>query len=125
MLANTEQLPSPHAVTLFFHLGGAAARRDDDYSAAGHRDAEYVINISAGWDDPAEDASCVRWARSYHEAVQPFSKGGVYVNFLTDEEGDERVRSAYGSDKYRRLTALKRTWDPDNLFRVNKNIPPR
>jgi FAD/FMN-containing dehydrogenase len=124
MLDNTEELPSAHAVTLFFHLGGAAARRDADFSAAGHRDAEYVLNISAGWDDPAHDERCRGWARAYHEAVQPYSNGGVYVNFLTDEEGDARVRAAYGPEKYDRLTTLKRRWDPGNLFRVNKNIPP-
>lgn len=124
MLDNTEQLPSAHAVTLFFHLGGAAAALDSDASAAGHRDAEYVLNISAGWDNPDRDDRCRQWARGYHESVRPYSSGGVYVNFLTDEEGDDRVRQAYGPDKFHRLQALKRQWDPGNLFRVNKNIPP-
>lgn len=127
MLAHTENLPSPQSVMLFFHLGGMAAQFDDDFSAAAHRDAEYVINISAAWDEASQklDNRCVGWARDFHAAVQPYAHGGVYVNFLTEEEEDEaRIDAAYGPNKVDRLVELKRKWDPHNLFRVNKNIPP-
>jgi hypothetical protein len=63
-----------------------------------------------------------QWARDFWTALSPHHQG-VYVNFLM-EEGEERVRQAYGAERYDRLKALKRTWDPDNLFRLNQNVPP-
>lgn len=76
--------------------------------------------------DPAEAERCVRWARAFWEAMQPCLTGGVYVNYLSQEadEGDERLQAAYGPKKYQRLVALKNTYDPTNLFRLNQNIKP-
>jgi FAD/FMN-containing dehydrogenase len=64
-----------------------------------------------------------QWARAYWEAVHPFNQPGGYVNFMMDDEGDARVKATYG-ENYQRLVALKRTYDPSNLFRVNQNISP-
>jgi FAD/FMN-containing dehydrogenase len=65
----------------------------------------------------------IGWARTAWQDIRPFSTGGTYVNFLTEEEGDERIRAAY-RDNYRRLVELKQAWDPGNVFRINKNIAP-
>jgi FAD/FMN-containing dehydrogenase len=90
--------------------------------AYAHRDAQFVMNVHGRWDDAAEDQRGIRWAREFFEAAAPFASGGVYVNFLTADEG-ERVKSAYGPN-YERLAAVKRKYDPANLFRVNQNIDP-
>ena len=76
--------------------------------------------------DPAGATACIRWAREFWEEMQPYATGGVYVNYLGGEsdEGTERVRAAYGPEKYQRLAALKTKYDPTNLFRFNQNIRP-
>ena len=93
-----------------------------DSAAYPHRDAQYVMNVHGRWETAAEDEKCIRWARDFFRASAPFASGGVYVNFLTADEGD-RVRNAYGSN-YDRLVRVKKTYDPGNLFRVNQNIVP-
>jgi FAD/FMN-containing dehydrogenase len=75
------------------------------------------------WSDEAQQEAHVDWARSFWEAMQPYSTESVYVNYLS-EEGDERVRAAYGGEHYARLVELKRTYDPGNVFRNNQNIRP-
>jgi FAD/FMN-containing dehydrogenase len=82
-----------------------------------------VLNITAAWEKPRDDAANIEWARAAWREMRRFSTGGTYVNFLTEEEGDERIRAAYGKH-HARLATLKSTWDPDNLFHVNKNIAP-
>ena len=98
------------------------SRVDPTATAYAGRDAHYVMNVHARWQDAAEDDRCRDWARDVFRALAPFATGGGYVNFLTEDEGD-RVASAYGVN-YERLQAAKRRYDPDNLFRVNLNIPP-
>jgi hypothetical protein len=93
-------------------------------TAYGNREASHTININANWTDSGADADNIAWAREYFVAMEQFSTGGVYVNFL-GEEGEERVRAAYGEQKYERLAALKRKYDPSNFFRLNQNITPR
>jgi FAD/FMN-containing dehydrogenase len=85
-----------------------------------HRDAEFVMNVHTRWDDPAEDQRCVAWAREFFNATAPHATGGVYVNFITEDE--ERVAAAYGGN-FDRMGEIKRRYDPDNLFRLNQNIP--
>jgi FAD/FMN-containing dehydrogenase len=82
-----------------------------------------MFNIAASWERPADDAANIAWAREAWEDLRRFSTGGTYVNFLTEEEGSDRIRAAYGRH-YERLAAVKAQWDPTNLFRQNKNIPP-
>jgi FAD/FMN-containing dehydrogenase len=113
---------SPRSYTIMFQLGGAVARVPDDATAFSGRGAGYALNINAAAPDAEGCAEQTEWARALWEATRPFSNG-VYMNFLGNE-GAERVRAAYGTAKYQRLVALKRAWDPDNLFRRNQNIPP-
>lgn len=87
------------------------------------RRAEHAININAVWADSRATDRHIAWTRHFWEAMKPVSTGGVYVNFLGDE-GDQRIRDAYGPEKYRQLTALKAKYDANNLFRLNQNIRP-
>ena len=105
-----------------FQLGGAVARVGDDETAYNGRQAGHTININATT-TTAEGFDAERaWSRGLWEALTPYHTG-VYVNFLLDE-GEERIRQAYGPAKYDRLKALKRHYDPTNLFRLNQNISP-
>jgi hypothetical protein len=113
----------PFSAALLFQLGGAISRTDANTNAAAHRDAAYVLNIQAAWEAPHETNRYIDWARDFWNAMQPFSTGGVYVNFLSEDEGGDRVRAAYG-DRYARLVALKNRYDPTNLFHLNQNIKP-
>jgi FAD/FMN-containing dehydrogenase len=122
VVAHVGKLPSPQCEIFFGAIGGATSRPAPDSAAYAHRDAQFVMNFHGRWEDPADDKRCIGWARDFFNATTPFASGGVYVNFLTADEGD-RVRSAYGPN-YNRLTQVKRTYDPDNLFRMNQNIEP-
>ncbi|HEY9504460.1 MAG TPA: FAD-binding oxidoreductase [Gemmatimonadales bacterium] len=114
---------SPLSLVIFFPLHGAIDRLPADHSPFGNRDARSVVNIAASWERPADDAANIAWAREAWGDLRRFSTGGTYVNFLTEEEGTDRIHAAYGPN-YERLAAVKARWDPTNLFRYNKNIPP-
>jgi hypothetical protein len=78
---------------------------------------------SGTWADPAENARTISWVRTFWHALQPFSSGNIYVNYESDI-GVDRVQAAYGAAKYARLVALKNTYDPTNVFRLNANVKP-
>ena len=122
VIAYIGKLPSPQCEIFFGAIGGATTRPAPSSAAYAHRDAQFVMNVHGRWLDPADDQRCVSWARDYFHASAPFATGSVYVNFLTADEGD-RVRAAYGPN-HDRLAQVKRTYDPDNLFRMNQNIKP-
>ncbi len=122
LLQYAARLPDPNSEIAFAQLGGAVSRVAPDATAYTHRDAQFVLNVHGRWEDPANDAECVGWARSLFQAAAPFATGGAYVNFLTQEEGD-RIRAVYGSN-YDRLVQIKERYDPTNLFRSNQNIQP-
>lgn len=122
-IAHAERIVSPHSAIVIFPLDGALNRLPEAHSAVGNRKTASVINITASWEKPADDAANIDWARTTWQAMRRFSTGGTYVNFLTDEEPDERVRAAYGAN-YARLAEIKRRWDPENFFRRNKNVAP-
>lgn len=124
LIEHAERMASPHAAILLFPLDGAISRLPGDYSAVGNRDAKLVLNIAAGWDDAAGDAANIAWARTAWEDLRRYSTGGTYINFQTEDESEERIRAAYGAN-YDRLVEVKTKWDPGNVFRMNKNIPPR
>jgi FAD/FMN-containing dehydrogenase len=114
---------SPHSALILFQLGETLGRLPADHSAVGNRDARFVLNITSSWERAEDDAKNVEWARAIWRDMRAFSTGGTYVNFLTEEEGQDRVHAAYGAG-YGKLAEVKAAWDPDNLFRVNKNIVP-
>ncbi|WP_319783881.1 FAD-binding oxidoreductase [Oceanisphaera sp. IT1-181] len=122
MIDYTHSLPSPQCEIFIGMIGGAANRVDSNAMAYGHRDARFVLNVHARWDEAAEDKTCIAWAREFFKASAPYASAGVYINFMTEEEGD-RVKAAYGPN-YDRLVQLKRQYDPGNLFHLNQNISP-
>jgi len=117
-----DRLPSPQCEIFFGAIGGATTQPAPEAMAYANRDAQFVMNVHGRWEDAADDERGIRWARDFFKASAPFASGGVYVNFLTADEG-ERIRAAYGPN-YERLAQAKRTYDPDNLFRINQNIKP-
>ena len=121
-----QRVPSPTSVVVIEQFGGAVSRVGGDETAFNHRDARFNFLIIGIWPDPADHDRHVHWVREFWDAMQPFSSGGVYVNYLGPEadEGAERVKAAYGPVKYGRLVALKNRYDPTNLFRLNQNIRP-
>jgi len=122
LVEHSTRLVSPHSAIVLFHLQGALGELPAEHSPAGNRDAAFVLNITSAWERAADDAANLRWARDCFEATQGFSTGGTYINFLTEEEGCQRIEAAYGKPILARLAALKKKYDPDNLFRHTKNI---
>ena len=116
-------VPSPHSEIHVHHFGGAVARVGDADTAFGGRSAEYVLNVIARTPEAEGFDTNVAWARETVEAMAPVSRAGAYTNFMGDA-GDERLRATYGDEKYERLVALKRRYDPTNVFRLNQNITP-
>jgi FAD/FMN-containing dehydrogenase len=102
---------------------GAITRVPDDAMAFGQRHAGWNIHYLSMWPEAADDSSNIAFTRGIAKAMKPWTTGQVYLNFIGDEGGD-RVRAAFGPEKYTRLQALKRTWDPENVFRHNQNITP-
>jgi len=114
---------SPFSLIQFRGLGGAMARVPDDATAFAHRQRRYFVAIIGLWLDPAEDAAPhAAWTAALWQTIR-HEGSGVYVNFL-EVEGADRVREAYPPATYARLTAIKRRYDPENLFRFNQNVPP-
>jgi FAD/FMN-containing dehydrogenase len=125
LVAHAARQTSPRSYCITFHLGGALSRVGEEETAFSQRDAAHNVNINAVWtEDDEEPERHIEWARRFHDALEPFACDRVYVNFL-GAEGAERVQSAYGDEKYERLTALKEKWDPSNFLRHNQNIEPR
>jgi hypothetical protein len=124
LMAHAAKITSPHSSILVFQLGGALARSGETDTPAGNRNAAYVLNVAASWEDPTLTDEQIAWSRGCWSDMQQFSTGGVNVNFLTGEEGDKRIRAAYGDANYERLVELKNKYDPQNMFRLNQNIPP-
>jgi berberine-like enzyme len=122
-LDHFSRAPFPMDAVHLHQMGGAVSRVGSDSSAFGSRDAAFAFNVIATAPDPSLNDTQVAWARQTAAALDNFGTGGVYVNFLGDE-GEARVRAAYGSARYDRLVALKDKYDPANLFRLNQNIRP-
>jgi FAD/FMN-containing dehydrogenase len=121
MIGYATNATSPLSMIHIHQLGGAMNRVAADATAFGHRDNGFVVNIIGTWPTPADNDKHVDWVQGLFAALQPYAHG-AYINFLGDE-GQERVRSAYGPN-YERLVALKNKYDPANLFRLNQNVPP-
>jgi FAD/FMN-containing dehydrogenase len=119
--ANT--VPGPLTGVILEAKGGAIPRVPEDSMALTGRDAEIAFYGIAQWEDPAQTDAHLEWTREFGGAMEPFSSRNIPLNFVMDE-GQERIQSTYGADKYRRLVELKDRYDPDNLFRMNQNVRP-
>jgi FAD/FMN-containing dehydrogenase len=118
------ECPIPGAEVGFLQLGGALNEHDGDDGAVGNRDARFAYGVTGMWEPDEPDADTFRqWVRDAWARFQPFSTGGNYINFQTADEDEERVRATYGVN-LDRLVEVKKRYDPDNLFRVNRNIRP-
>jgi berberine-like enzyme len=115
---------SDHSAILIEAPHGAVRQVSDDATAFGQRQARFNASALAIWEGPADPEPHVRWARSYADAIAPFSSGG-YVNYLGDDASAADVAAAYGRQRFERLVALKTRYDPSNVFRFNQNIAPK
>jgi len=113
------KLPSDSTEVFMASLGGAINRVAADATAYPHRKAPFTMNVHTRWEDASQDAKCIKWAKDLADAASKFADGGVYVNFIPEDES--RVAEAYGVN-YKRLAELKKKYDPKNLFRMNQNI---
>ena len=126
VIASFAEVPSATSAIAFEQLGGAMSRVDVDDTAFAQRHAPFNFLAVSSWDGKEPSEASIAWTRTLWQVMQPYSAGGVYVNYLNapEDEGAERIRSAYGAVKYEQLLALKRKYDPTNLFRMNQNIRP-
>ena len=115
-------LPTPLSQMHLYPISGAAERVSKNATPWAYRDAKYAGVIVGVDPDPANADKLTKWCKDYWEALHPYSAGGAYSNFMMDE-GEGRVRAAYGSN-YEQLVTIKNKYDPDNFFRVNQNIKP-
>jgi FAD/FMN-containing dehydrogenase len=116
-------LPTAECEIFIAQVGGASNRIGADATAYPHRDANFVMNVHTRWRDRGDEQTAIKWAREFFAATAPHATGGVYVNFMPEDE-TERVPGAYGAN-YLRLAALKAKYDPGNLFRLNQNVQPK
>ena len=123
LAAFASQVPSPFTAIAIADTHGAYGRVAPDATAYSHRDLPFDLVMLSSWTDPADTERNVAWTRELYEAVRLFAPAGVYVNDLDGDEGQGRVRDAYGVN-YDRLVALKSKYDPTNFFRMNQNIRP-
>jgi FAD/FMN-containing dehydrogenase len=114
--------PSPQCEIFLGCIAGEANKLPPDATAYGARDARFVMNVHARWDEASQDEKCIAWARNFFKDSAAYASTGAYVNFMTEDES-ARVESAYGSN-YARLKQIKRKYDPENFFHLNQNIKP-
>jgi FAD/FMN-containing dehydrogenase len=114
---------SPISQQILVPWGGAIARVAEGATPLTHRSVHWITHPFAMWEDPAENDANITWARNFRRDIAKYTNGGVYLNFIGNE-GQERVRAAFGEDNYRRLAQVKAEWDPQNVFRGNQNIEP-
>ena len=124
IITTGNQSPSSLSTIDIWHMGGEIARIPEADSPFGNRDAPFLINPEANWQNPEEDEANVAWARNALDRITQFARSGLYVNFPGfGEEGKQLVRDSYGSN-FDRLVAVKQRYDPNNLFHLNQNIAP-
>jgi FAD/FMN-containing dehydrogenase len=123
VIDHAARVRSPHSAVILFQIGGALNELGEEHSPVGNRDARYVLSLTGSWEQPSEDAANIEWARDAWNDMKSFSTGGTYINFLTQDEGEERIEAALGK-ALERLAAVKAKWDPHNVFRTNRNIKP-
>ena len=117
------RVPSDDCEVFIGHLGGQVNRRAADATAYPHRNVEYIMNVHTRWSDASQDKTCIAWARDLFDRTAKHATGGVYVNFMPEDEKGRIRAGAYGPN-FDRLAKLKTKYDPENLFRMNQNIAP-
>jgi FAD/FMN-containing dehydrogenase len=122
-IEHAARIRSPHSAVILFQIEGALNRLAPEHSPAGNRDARYVLNLAGAWERAEEDEANIEWARTAWADLKRFSTGGTYVNFLTADEGPERIEAALGA-ALGKLARIKADWDPANVFRTNRNVKP-
>jgi FAD/FMN-containing dehydrogenase len=105
-----------------YPINGACHRVGSDATAFAYRDATFATVIAGMWPDPAQNEANIQWVRDYYDATAPLSEAGGYVNFMSGDDQD-RIEANYRGN-YQRLVAVKREYDPGNLFHLNQNISP-
>jgi len=123
VIAHFSDVPSAQTIVFIHHYHGEMCRIGKEDTAFTHRDAKYNVLIAPYWRQQGETERNMQWTQDFFSAMQPYSMDTVYVNFLSNE-GEKRVKAAYGPAKYARLVALKNKYDPTNFFRLNQNIKP-
>jgi FAD/FMN-containing dehydrogenase len=121
--ARSDAMPAGLSQLFMVSWGGAVARVGQDSSPLSARDARFVVHPFGMWEDPADDAANIEWARGFRDDLAAYSTGAVYLNFVGDE-GEARLRAGYGPGSYERLAWIKAVWDPNNVFRASGNVPP-
>lgn len=121
IVERTDEMPVGSQMLLAAWSGALARVTSDDSPLAG-RDTAFIVHPFAFWEDPAEDERAIAWARSYRDDLEPWALDAVYLNFIGDE-GERRVRAGFGPN-HERLARIKAEWDPENVFRRNRNIRP-
>jgi FAD/FMN-containing dehydrogenase len=123
--AKADSRPSPVTLAVVFHMGGAINRVAPDDTAYGERTAQWMSSFDGNWEDPKDNASNIEWVRDAFDQVARYGKGSTYTNFTgqADETADALARNAYGTNATR-LQAIKKQYDPENMFRINPNILP-
>jgi hypothetical protein len=122
LVQSVERLPTPECELFIAQMGGATSRVADAETAYPHRATRFVVNVHTRWRDQVQDRACIAWARDLFDAAASYATGGVYVNFMPEDE-QGRVKGAFGAS-YDRLAMLKKKYDPGNLFRMNMNVRP-
>lgn len=123
VIEHAARIQSPYSAVILFQIEGALNQLREEHSPVGNRDARYVLNITASWENAGDDRANIEWARAAWNEMKAFSTGGTYLNFLTEDEGPERIAAALGGG-LKRLAEVKAQWDPQNVFRTNRNIQP-
>ncbi|KQP74053.1 oxidoreductase [Microbacterium sp. Leaf288] len=116
------RVPTVNSTVHFYPINGACHDVASDATAFGHRDANFALVIAGMWPDPTQNTANTAWVKDYYAAIEPFSQPGGYINFASQDD-QPKASSNYGAN-YDRLRAVKRAFDPDNMFHLNQNIVP-
>jgi FAD/FMN-containing dehydrogenase len=117
------KIPTVQSTVHIYPIDGAPQRIGRGDTAFSYRDASFSTVIAGMWPDPADNEKNIAWVRQYFQALHPHSSGGAYINFMSDDEGQDRVKASY-RENYQRLVEVKTKYDPTNLFHMNQNIKP-
>jgi hypothetical protein len=123
LINHAAKITSPHTSVILFQIEGALNNIADDFSATDNRNAHYILNMLGSWEKVEDDNLNIEWVREAWNDLKPFSTGGNYINFQTEDEGSERMEAALGRGLHK-LVSIKTKWDPLNMFRSNRNIKP-